>query len=159
VNGRLTDSECRTEKNSLQLYMHPDDKGRLSANASELAEGRWGRPQGYFNNSIYRSFPRAGVCPSDGRNRLNTEVKHPGAGKLFWWLSLFKRCFPPANPYPLRCMNGILSGSTDSYQVNFRLPSGITSGQASIQVSAAWIAGPEVRIPVREWTCFLQAPE
>ena len=32
-------------------------------------------------------------------------------------------------------------GVVDGYQVNFRLPSGITPGQASIQVSVAWIAG------------------
>ena len=41
-------------------------------------------------------------------------------------------------------------GTTDTYQVNFRVPSGITPGPASLQVSAAWIAGPEVRIPVQQ---------
>lgn len=40
-------------------------------------------------------------------------------------------------------------GAVDGYQVNFRVPSGITPGQASIQVSVAWIAGPEVKIPVQ----------
>ena len=41
-------------------------------------------------------------------------------------------------------------GTTDTYQVNFRVPSGITSGPASLQISAAWIAGPEVKIPVQQ---------
>jgi uncharacterized protein (TIGR03437 family) len=39
-------------------------------------------------------------------------------------------------------------GAVDGYQVNFRLPPG-TTGPASIQVSAAWISGPPVSIPVR----------
>ena len=41
-------------------------------------------------------------------------------------------------------------GAVDGYQVNFRLPSGITPGTVNLQVSAAWIAGPEVRIPVQQ---------
>ena len=41
-------------------------------------------------------------------------------------------------------------GTTDTYQVNFRLPSGLTPGQASLQVSTAWIAGYEVRISVQQ---------
>jgi uncharacterized protein (TIGR03437 family) len=40
-------------------------------------------------------------------------------------------------------------GSTDGYQVNFRLPPDVLSGSATIQVSAAWIAGPEVKIPIQ----------
>jgi uncharacterized protein (TIGR03437 family) len=40
-------------------------------------------------------------------------------------------------------------GTTNVYQVNFRLPSGITPGAGSLQVTAAWVAGPEVRIAVR----------
>ena len=40
-------------------------------------------------------------------------------------------------------------GTTDTYQVNFRVPSGIASGLATLQISAAWIAGSEVRIPVQ----------
>ena len=39
-------------------------------------------------------------------------------------------------------------GSVDGYQVNFRLPA-TTTGQSMIQVSAAWIKGPAVNIPVR----------
>ncbi len=41
-------------------------------------------------------------------------------------------------------------GTTDTYQVNFRVPSGITSGPATLQISAAWIAGAEVGIPVQQ---------
>ena len=40
-------------------------------------------------------------------------------------------------------------GAVDSYQVNFRMPSDIEKGPATIQVSAAWIAGPFVTIPVQ----------
>jgi uncharacterized protein (TIGR03437 family) len=40
-------------------------------------------------------------------------------------------------------------GSTDGYQINFRLPSDTTKGTATIQVSAAWITGLPVSIPVQ----------
>ncbi|HLJ45793.1 MAG TPA: hypothetical protein VKU01_07295 [Bryobacteraceae bacterium] len=40
-------------------------------------------------------------------------------------------------------------GATDGYQVNFRLPPDTTKGMASIQVSAAWIPGAPVSIPVQ----------
>ena len=40
-------------------------------------------------------------------------------------------------------------GSLDGYQVNFRLPGGVAKGMATIQVSAAWIAGPAVQIAVQ----------
>ena len=36
-------------------------------------------------------------------------------------------------------------GSLDGYQVNFRVPQDTAKGVASIQVSAAWIAGTAVR--------------
>ncbi len=39
-------------------------------------------------------------------------------------------------------------GAVDGYQVNFRLPSGITPGQASLQISVAWITGSEVKIAI-----------
>jgi hypothetical protein len=41
-------------------------------------------------------------------------------------------------------------GTTNTYQVNFRLPSGMTPGTARLQVSTAWVAGPEVTIPVQQ---------
>ena len=40
-------------------------------------------------------------------------------------------------------------GTVDSYQVNFRIPTDTARGSATIQLSAAWIAGPEVRIAVQ----------
>ena len=40
-------------------------------------------------------------------------------------------------------------GTPNSYQVNFTLPADIAPGMASIQLRVAWIAGPEVTIPIR----------
>ena len=40
-------------------------------------------------------------------------------------------------------------GSVDGYQVNFRVPPDTAKGAVSIQVSAAWIAGAAVSIPVQ----------
>jgi uncharacterized protein (TIGR03437 family) len=40
-------------------------------------------------------------------------------------------------------------GAVDGYQVNFRVPPDTTKGAATIQVSAAWIAGTPVRIMVQ----------
>jgi uncharacterized protein (TIGR03437 family) len=40
-------------------------------------------------------------------------------------------------------------GSTDGYQVNFRVPGGTARGLATIQLSAAWINGATVQIPVQ----------
>lgn len=40
-------------------------------------------------------------------------------------------------------------GSLDGYQVNFRVPQDTAKGVATIQVSAAWIAGTAVRIAVQ----------
>jgi uncharacterized protein (TIGR03437 family) len=40
-------------------------------------------------------------------------------------------------------------GTVDGYQVNFRVPPDTVQGNASIQVSAAWIAGNRVSIFVR----------
>jgi len=37
----------------------------------------------------------------------------------------------------------------DGYQVNFRVPSDATPGLATIQLSAAWITGPEVKIAIQ----------
>lgn len=39
-----------------------------------------------------------------------------------------------------------LPGAVDSYQVNFRIPPDTPRGAATVQVSAAWIAGPAVSI-------------
>jgi uncharacterized protein (TIGR03437 family) len=40
-------------------------------------------------------------------------------------------------------------GSVDGYQVNFQMPSDIQKGNASIQLTAAWIPGAPVSIPVQ----------
>ena len=40
-------------------------------------------------------------------------------------------------------------GSVEGYQVNFRVPPGTAKGVATIQVSAAWIAGTAVGIAVQ----------
>lgn len=40
-------------------------------------------------------------------------------------------------------------GSVDAYQVNFRIPSDAERGLATIQLNAAWIAGPSVRVTVQ----------
>ena len=40
-------------------------------------------------------------------------------------------------------------GQVDTYRVDFRVPDGIAAGIASIQLSAAWIAGPPVNIAVQ----------
>lgn len=40
-------------------------------------------------------------------------------------------------------------GAVDGYQVNFRVPSDTAKGTVSIQVSAAWIPGAPVSIPVQ----------
>jgi uncharacterized protein (TIGR03437 family) len=40
-------------------------------------------------------------------------------------------------------------GAVNGYQVNFRVPGGIQPGTASIQLSAAWIAGSQVKIAVQ----------
>ena len=40
-------------------------------------------------------------------------------------------------------------GATDNYRVDFRVPDGATSGTAAIQLTAAWIAGASVNIPIQ----------
>ena len=40
-------------------------------------------------------------------------------------------------------------GLVDTYRVDFRVPGGMAPGTASVQLSAAWIAGTAVRIPVQ----------
>jgi len=40
-------------------------------------------------------------------------------------------------------------GTSDLYRIDFRVPSGLAPGIATIQLTAAWIPGPAVEIPVR----------
>jgi uncharacterized protein (TIGR03437 family) len=51
---------------------------------------------------------------------------------------------------PADVVNGIgWPGQVDTYRVDVRVPDGITPGMASIQLTAAWISGPAVGIPVQ----------
>jgi len=40
-------------------------------------------------------------------------------------------------------------GTTSAYQVNFRMPPGIAPGMANLRMTAAWIGGSTVQIPVQ----------
>jgi hypothetical protein len=40
-------------------------------------------------------------------------------------------------------------GLSNIYRVDFRVPEGTAAGTATLGLSAAWINGPEVKIPVR----------
>ncbi len=40
-------------------------------------------------------------------------------------------------------------GLVDTYRVDFRVPDGIAAGAAAIQLTAAWIAGASVGIPIQ----------
>jgi uncharacterized protein (TIGR03437 family) len=40
-------------------------------------------------------------------------------------------------------------GAVDGYQVNFTLPSGLAAGMATLQLSAAWIPGDAVKLPIQ----------
>jgi len=54
------------------------------------------------------------------------------------------------NGKPAEVINGIgWPGQVDTYRVDFRVPDSITPGMASIQLTAAWIAGSSVTIPVQ----------
>jgi uncharacterized protein (TIGR03437 family) len=41
-------------------------------------------------------------------------------------------------------------GTTNTYQVNFRVPTGMSTGAARLQLTAAWITGSPVTIPVQQ---------
>ena len=45
--------------------------------------------------------------------------------------------------------SGGYPGTSDVYQVNFRAPSAVTPGLTKLQISAAWIPGPEITIAVQ----------
>ena len=40
-------------------------------------------------------------------------------------------------------------GTTDRYRVDFRVPEGTTAGPATLQLTTAWIAGPEATIAIQ----------
>ena len=39
-------------------------------------------------------------------------------------------------------------GLVDIYRIHFQVPDGIAAGMASVQLTAAWVAGPAVNIPI-----------
>jgi len=104
---------------------------------------------------------------------LVTASKPAAAGEI---LSLFATGLGPTNPYiepgqpfpssPLAVANSPIAismngetaqilaavgypGSTDGWQVNFRVPPDAGKGTLNLQLSAAWIAGAPVSIPVQ----------
>jgi uncharacterized protein (TIGR03437 family) len=40
-------------------------------------------------------------------------------------------------------------GVVDGYQVNFQVPDNTTPGMASVQITSAWIPGPEVKMAIQ----------
>ena len=40
-------------------------------------------------------------------------------------------------------------GTTDAYQVNFRLPDGVTPGPATVRVTSGFIPGPSIQLPIK----------
>lgn len=54
------------------------------------------------------------------------------------------------NGRPSPAINQIgVPGTNDTYRVDFRVPDATPAGRATIQLSAAWIKGSAVQIPVR----------
>ena len=45
--------------------------------------------------------------------------------------------------------SGGYAGTTDGFQINFRVPVGVPSGIATLQLSAAWVSGAAVKIPIQ----------
>jgi hypothetical protein len=111
------------------------------------------------------------VHASDGT--LVTTAKPAKAGEI---LSLFasglgptKPGVDPGQPFPAAPLQPVNSpvevlvngqpgnvsyaggypGAIDGYQVNFRVPDGATPGQASVQLTSAWISGPPVSMPLQ----------
>ena len=53
------------------------------------------------------------------------------------------------NGKPAELLSAVgLPGAVNGYQVNFRMPPGLGKGHATIQISAAWVAGAPVSISV-----------
>ena len=54
------------------------------------------------------------------------------------------------NGRPAEVINNVgWPGLVDTYRIDFRVPDGSTAGTAPIQITAAWIAGPDVRIAIQ----------
>jgi hypothetical protein len=54
------------------------------------------------------------------------------------------------NGRPAEVINSVgWPGLVDTYRIDFRVPDGTMAGMASIQITAAWIAGPDGRIAIQ----------
>jgi uncharacterized protein (TIGR03437 family) len=54
------------------------------------------------------------------------------------------------NGRPAEVINNIgWPGLVDTYRIDFQVPDGTTAGMASIQITAAWIAGTAVGIAIQ----------
>jgi len=118
-------------------------------------------------------LPAGPAVTHSGDFSLVTGSKPAAAGEI---LSLFARGLGPVKPgvdpgqpfpsSPLAIVNSPVQvtvngkatevlgavgypGAVDGYQVNFRVPPDTAKGPASIQLSAAWISGAPVSIPVQ----------
>ena len=138
-----------------------------------------GGTQRYVVHLIPMESPEIAMLPAgpaithSGDFSLVTASKPAAAGEI---LSIFARGLGPVNPgvdpgqpfpsSPLAIVNSPVEvtvngkaaevlaavgfpGAVDGYQVNFQVPPGTAKGAASIQVSAAWISGSAVSLPVQ----------
>jgi uncharacterized protein (TIGR03437 family) len=84
---------------------------------------------------------------------LGPTVPGVDPGQPFPTDSLFQVNSPvevTVNGRPAEIINNIgWGGLVDTYRIDFRVPDGTTGGMASIQISAAWIAGPDMRIAIQ----------
>lgn len=54
------------------------------------------------------------------------------------------------NGSPAEVINAVgWPGTTGTYRIDFRMPGGLSSGMASIQIAAAWVAGTETQVAVQ----------
>ena len=132
-----------------------------------------GGTQRWVIHLIPMESPEIAAITHSGDFSLVTASKPATAGEI---LSLFARGLGPVNPgvdpgqpfpsSPLAAVNSPVQvtvngkpadvlgavgypGAVDGYQVNFRVPPDTAKGVATIQVSAAWILGAPVSIPVQ----------
>jgi hypothetical protein len=84
----------------------------------------------YFNDVDYSKLSSSPgpVVPVGGNKPIEVSIGGQVAGVLY------------AGGFP---------GSSDGFQVDFRVPQGIASGASSLRLTAAWIAGPEVQIAIQ----------
>jgi hypothetical protein len=84
---------------------------------------------------------------------LGPTVPGVDPGQPFPTDSLFQVNSPvdvTVNGRPAEVINSIgWPGSVDTYRIDFRAPDGTTAGMASIQITAAWIAGTPVGIAIQ----------